>query len=81
MTTKMIVFRPYSTPTDPRPHYELTVEVGPETPSGLPSIVAESKNGTIYGRASGVERAWRSLVEMTHDLRIEITSWGSELGD
>ena len=46
----------------------------------IPSEIREEyATGIIYD-VNGL-REWDSIAEMTHDLKLEIVSWGSDVGD
>lgn len=57
--------------------YELNVEEHGE--EEIPSSIIEDRMGKIF-ECDG-HRTWSSLINFTHDLKIEITSWGSDLGN
>lgn len=58
-------------------NYELTVECNEA--QKIPTILSEAHDGLIYDL--GGADSWKSLADMTQDLKIEITSWGSDIGD
>lgn len=57
--------------------YELTVEH--DDSRYIPQFITEDGDGVIQDISSDLE--WRSLPEMTQDLKIEIIAWGSDVGD
>jgi hypothetical protein len=57
--------------------YELTAEH--EEGRYTPTFLSERTDGTIVDLTG--ECTWPSLIDMSQDLEIEITSWGSEVGD
>jgi len=73
----IIWFRPYSGDGPPRPDYEIRVKAAPGV--HVPKYLAEDERGGVQCLATG--RSWDSLGEMTHDLRMEIVGWGSDVGN
>lgn len=57
--------------------YELTVEH--EEGQTVPKFLSEDYKGWVQDLTS--DSGWPSLVHMSHDLKIVIVSWGSEIGD
>lgn len=57
--------------------YEVTVEHDAIT--HIPDLVIEDQNGSIHDTTS--YSVWNSLAEMTQELKAEIVSWGSDIGD
>jgi hypothetical protein len=57
--------------------YELTVEH--EDGCEVPKFLSEERDGTV--QCLTTERNWPGLMEMTHQLKIEIKRWGSDVGD
>ena len=72
----MIWFRPFCGRDEQRPDWEIVVRSEPET--DVPECIAEDENGVIYD-INGC-RSWASLVQMTHDLRIEVISSETDPG-
>lgn len=58
--------------------YELSV-LREDDGTLVPSSIWESADGWIF--AEGLDLSWESLSAMTRDLKIEITSWGSDVGN
>lgn len=56
--------------------YELVVRCHGQPP---PKRIEEGSDGGIY-EPNG-DRCWNSLPDMTQELKVEIVSWGSQLGD
>ncbi len=57
--------------------YELEVEHEPD--QYVPKFLSEDITGEIQDLST--DRNWPTLIQMTNDLKIEIISWGSEIGD
>lgn len=57
--------------------YELTIEH--EEDQYAPKFLSEDERGWIQDLST--DESWESLPQMTQDLRVEITEWGSEVGD
>ncbi len=57
--------------------YELTVDH--EADQYVPKFLSEDDRGWIQDLST--DKGWESLAEMTQDLRVEITGWGSDIGD
>ena len=52
--------------------------------SNLPTLLEEDERGRIFPHDRIAGRSlypWDSLIEMTHELRVEIVSWGSDTGN
>ena len=65
--------------------YELQVAYDTlDPPKRVPLSLMEADRGRIYPTIPGFKTSpisWDSLSEMTHDLRVEIISWGSDTGN
>lgn len=75
--THTIFFRPFSRGGEERPDYELRARAIPG--AYVPSFLSEDERGIIYDLVREVH--WDSLSEMSRDLKVEILSWGSDVGN
>lgn len=58
---------------------EYELQVKSDTVDIPSEIKEEYATGIIYD-VNGL-REWDSLIDMSHDLKLEIVSWGSDVGD
>jgi len=57
--------------------YELIADHDPDR--YVPRYLVEDEKGRVQDLMT--DRGWGSLPEMTQDLKVEIVSWGSDIGD
>ncbi len=57
--------------------YELNIEHEPS--QYVPQFLSEDEKGWIQDLST--DKGWDSLAEMTQDLKVEITEWGSDPGN
>ncbi len=75
MEDRVVMFRPFSIGPDVRPDYEIKLRL--ERLVDVPNALIEDEHGNVHD----LDRTWTSLIEMTHDLGVEVVSWGSDIGD
>jgi hypothetical protein len=72
-----IWFSPYD-----KPGLQYEIRVKCDDPHTLiPKRIVENGWGTIHEIGTPLSRAWNSLAAMTHDLKVEIIDFGSDVGD